>query len=498
MKVNSKTAFGIDVRSDAVSFVQLEKNGRQIKFVRASTVPLPEGTISDGMVNNPAALAGVLKSFRLAGLMRSADAGLTICAEPVLLQILNLPESTPDEVKKIIQDEVRQYAVLPLKNIEMDYCSLKTADNHSKRVLVGASQTEHFNFTVKAIEKYHIDIRLIEPTTTAFIRACFNKVIKLAGEKNIMLLLIRDETLTLCIFERQRLEFLRTKKIDMNTVNSISKTNWLAREIESVIQFYEVENDSMARPWQVIVAACSDAESDIAEKIRKDISRQNIEILPFNNNMMGIEIDEQCQTPICPVAAGAAMKLLGEDPGGISLNLLPKEIVSIRKARSEMLVIANVLACLFIVFFGYITFLGKKSINVSHAVYAQKNKQSGTDIQQMVKSRKNLNGKLSNMENCISAVNRLNEGKSYQNWAGLLAGLVNTVPQTVLIENLEEKGGNIMEIDGVAVNYDSISSFVNLLTQKGLVESASLKNSSRSTKYSNGMIDYKIVCYLKQ
>jgi Tfp pilus assembly protein PilN len=500
MNMKTKTAFGIDICTDAVSFVQLEKNGRQVKFLRASTIPLPDGIISDELVRNPAALAVVLEDFKISGPIRSINAALTICAEPVLLQILNLPESSPGEVKKIIQDEVRQYAILPLKNVEMDYCSLKSTDTNSKRVLIGATQTEHLNATVNAIEKRHINIKSIEPPITAFLRACFNKVIRPAGEKNVMFLLIRGENLTLCIFKRQRLEFLRTKKFDADIVSSAQQSAWLGREIESVIQFYELEDGSNTQPWKVIVAACPDAECDpeIADKVKKSISLQNVEVLPFNNSMMDIQIDNLPKTPICPIAVGAAMKLLREDFSGISLNLLPKEIVSIRKARNEMLIIANVMACLLILFFGYITFLSKKSINVGQAVYAQKHKHADTGIQQMVGLRKNLNDELNNIQNGISAANKLTEGKGYHNWAGLLVGLVNAVPNTVWIESLEENGNDVMEIDGVAVNYDAINSFVNLLAQEGLVSAASLKDSKQNAKYGNGMIDYKIVCYLKR
>jgi Tfp pilus assembly PilM family ATPase/Tfp pilus assembly protein PilN len=499
MKIQSKTAFGIDVCANAVSFVQLEKIDRQVKFLRASTIPLPEGIISDDLIQNPAALAAVLGDFKISGPLKSINAALTICAEPVLLQILNLPESSPGEVKKIIQDEIRQYAILPLKNIEMDYCSLKSMDMNSKRVLVGATQTEHLSAAVNAIEKHHINIKSVEPAITAFLRACFNKVIRLAGEKNIMFLLIRNKSLTLCIFKKQRLEFLRTKKIDADVVKSVRQNSWFSQEIESVIQFYELENDSNAQPWKVIVAACPDAKygSEIADKVKKDISLQNVEVLAFDNSMMDIQIEKPLRIPVSPIAAGAAMKLLGKDFSGISLNLLPKEIVSIRKARNEMLVIANAAACLLILFFGYITFLSKKSINIGREVYARQHKQADTDIQQMVDLRKNLNDKLNNIQNGISAANKLTEEKGCQNWAGLLAGLVNVVPQTVLIENLEGKGGNVMEIDGVAVNYDAINSFVNLLTQEGLVSAASLKNSKQNAKYRNGMIDYKIICYLK-
>ena len=121
-------------------------------------MPLDPAIVNNGVVQDPAALAKVLKELKIAGTLKHRNAVLTICAEPVLLQILNLPDSLPGEAIRFIRNEVKQYAVLPLKNIEMDYCGLKSSDAQTKRVLVGASQIEHLSMTVKAIAKDNINV----------------------------------------------------------------------------------------------------------------------------------------------------------------------------------------------------------------------------------------------------------------------------------------------------------------------------------------------------
>lgn len=498
MNMNDKKVFGIDICTNSVSFVQLEKTGRQIKFLRGGTVPLADGIVREGVVQDTARLIDAVKSFNITGALGHINSALTICAEPILLQILNLPDCSPGEVKKIVQDEVRQYAVLPLKNIEMDYCGLKSADSQTKRVLVGAAQSEHLNLTIRSLEKHHINVKTIEPAVTAFIRSCFDKVIRPASGKNVMLLLIRDENLTLCIFKKQRLEFLRTKKFESDIISSAQRGVWLGRDMESVIQFYELEEGANAQPWRVIVSAFPDAgnNSQIADELKKNTARQNVEVSAFDNSMLDIEIGQNNQTQISAVAAGSAMKLLNENSTGISLDLMPKEIVSIKKARKEMLVIVNAAACLLLLLFVYLAFISRKSTTVGHKVYTEKQKQIETNMQQIIEVRKDIDSRLGSMKNNLSAVNKAVAGRSYHNWGRLLAELVKNVPQTILIQNLQGKGGNVIEIEGLATNYGAVDSFVNNLSHSQMFGEATLADAGQDAKYGSGFVNYKIVCSL--
>jgi Tfp pilus assembly PilM family ATPase/Tfp pilus assembly protein PilN len=494
-----KSAFGIDICKNAVNFVELEKNNRQIKVVRAGCIPLDQAIMKDGLVQDPAALAGALRQLKVTGAFKHGNATLVICAEPVLLQILTLPDSAPGEVKKIIQNEIRQYAVLPLKNVELDYCGLRSSDVQTKRVLVGATQTEHLSAAAKAIEKDNINVKAVEPAITAFIRVCFNKIIKSAGEKNIMLLLVRDDTLNLCVFEKQKLEFLRVKKFETDIVASQQRSNWLRSEVESVIQFYELEKAARAQSWQIFVACCPENKYSvqIAGEIKSQILRQDVEIAAFENSLADIVMDDNACKEIPPVAAGAAMKLLDEGLSGIKLDLLPKEIIAARKDRKEMLIIANVAACLFILLFLYIAMLGKKSISVSRHITTKKQKQTNIDTFELIKSKENIIDKSGRVESYLAALRQVVGKRNCYNWAKFLVELTNITPQTVMIRNLQIKNDSVMKIDGSAVNHKSLNDFVGLLGQSKEISSASLASATQDVKRNSGLINYSIVCYLR-
>ena len=340
----------------------------------------------------------------------------------------------------------------------------------------------------------------IEPAITAFVRICYDRIIKPQREKNIIFLLIRDDTLNLCVFEKQRLEFLRIKKFEADIAGSQQRSNWLRNEIESVIQFHELEKETKAQGWQIFVACCPENKYSvqIAGEIKSQILRQNVEIAAFENSLIEKVMDSNNNKEISPVAAGAAMKLLDEGSSGIKLNLLPKEIVSIRKAKKELLIILNVAACLLVLLFLHIALLNKRFINVSRHIYTEKQKQFNVNILELVKSKKDIDEKVKFAENNLATVRKTVGDKSCHNWAKLLAELAGAVPQTVLIQNLQGKGDNIMKIDGLAVSYEAVSDFVGLLGQSKGISSASLASVGQNTKFGNGLIDYSIVCSLRQ
>jgi Tfp pilus assembly protein PilN len=354
--------------------------------------------------------------------------------------------------------------------------------------------------TVKAIAKDNIEVSAIEPAITAFIRICYDRIIRPAKEKNIILLLIRDDTLNLCVFEKQRLEFLRIKKFEACLAESQQRSNWLRSEIESVIQFYELEKETKAQGWQIFVACCPENKysAQIAGEIKSQILRQNVEISAFENSLIDMVIDSNNNEEISPVAAGAAMKLLDEGSSGIKLNLLPKEIVSVKKAKKEMLIIVNAAACLFVLLFLYIALLSKKSINISQYIYAKKQKQLNVNTLELIQSKKDIGEKSRLAENTLAAVQRVVKDRNCHNWAKLLTDLANAVPQTVLIQNLQGKGDNLMKIDGLAVSFEAVNDFIGRLGKSKGITSVSLASASRNTKFGNGLIDYSIVCSLSQ
>jgi Tfp pilus assembly protein PilN len=109
---------------------------------------------------------------------------------------------------------------------------------------------------------------------------------------------------------------------------------------------------------------------------------------------------------------------------------------------------------------------------------------------------RNISRKTKLAENNLATVSKTIENKSWHNWGKLLTELADITPQTVLIKNLRTENDNTVRIDGLAVSFEAVNSFVGLLEQSSQISSASLSSAGQETKSGNGLIDYSITCSL--
>ncbi len=488
-----KKALGIDVCKDSVNVVRLERNGEKITILGGSRVKI-EKESADSKT-----FAGAVIKSKLTSFPRHCEASVCFNGSPELLQILNLPDASPDAARKFIQEELRQYAVLPLKNVQIDYCALKGSSDR-KNVLVGAAQAEPLIAVTKELEKKNVDIRLIEPAIAALIRACYNKVIKAAGGKNVMLVLLHDENMSLCVFSGQKCDFLRTKKFDFDIPESPEQAGAIAHQIDSVVQFYELERVSKQEKWPVFLATSRESAKtkETARQIQEHIYHKNIEITVLDSSHTDIICKDAANQDFSLVAAGAAMKLLDSDNSGININILPDEIFEIRKSWRNLIIIANVAAVILLFMFLYMGFLAKKTADVKDELIRKEQSMPNFNISELMKAQADANDKTVRISRNIKALETAFEKKNWNNWAYILAEVVSKTPANIQIQEMRARDASTMQIEGLAVNYNAVNDFVGSLNKCKTVSSAQLADTKQNPRYAGSVVDYLITCSIKK
>ncbi|PKL47194.1 MAG: hypothetical protein CVV39_06175 [Planctomycetes bacterium HGW-Planctomycetes-1] len=488
-----KKAVGIDVCKNSVNVVRLERNGEKISILGSSRAKIEKET------GEAKTFAGAVIKSKLTGFPRHCEASVCFNGSPELLQILNLPDSSPDAARKFIQEELRQYAVLPLKNVQIDYCALK-GSSEKKSVLVGAAQCEPLTAVTKELEKKNVDIRLIEPAIVALIRACYNKVVKPACNSNVMLVLLHDENMSLCVFSNQRFDFLRTKKFDFDIPESPQQAGAIAHQIDSVVQFYELERVSKQEKWPVFLAtSCESAKTkEIARQIQEHIYHKSIEITALDASHTDIICENAANQDFSLVAAGTAMKLLDNDNSGININMLPDEIFEIRKSRKHLVIIANVAAVILLFMFLYMGFLAKKTAGVKNELGKKEQSTSNFNISELMKAQADANDRTVRITRHIDALETVFEDKNWNNWAYILAEVVSKTPGTIQIQEMRARDASTMQLEGLAVNYNAVNDFVDSLNKCKTVSSAQLADTKQNPRYANNVVDYLITCSIKK
>jgi Tfp pilus assembly protein PilN len=488
--------FGIDVCKNYINVVRLERQGEKIILTESMQIPLDIKSNSPDAQTDPKVLANAIKSLKLTRRLEHCDAALCLGSSPDLLQILKLPETMPHNIIKYIHDEIRQYAVLPLKNIKTDYCALRsTASADSKQVLVGACPAQPLVDTTRELERYHIDIGLIEPAVVSLIRACYRKIICAAHEKNTMLALLGDDVLNICVFNGQKLDFLRTKKIDDNS-DSNACAQAIAAQIQSVVQFYEMEKPLQPKAWQIFLTCRQSASQaiPITEQL-KNILPQSIEVNPVLPEHLNI-VNKTANSDFSPAAVGAAMKLLKADDSEISINMVPDEISEIRKSNKQLLVIIDIAAAILVLLFIHIAQLGIQSSRANTEITKSSKVQSEQSLSQLSRAKADVNEQSTKIAANIETLEKIVPESSKRNWAYVLAEISKKVPQTVQIQNMQARDSQSLTIEGVAVNYAAVTDFIKRLSECKTIGTSQLEDTKQNTQYGEGFIDYSITCSL--
>ncbi len=477
MKPHHKKVIGIDVCQNSVSVVRLERSADKILLTESRKIPFGK-QISFDCHSDFKYLARLIKSLKLTKNLEHCDTAVCFCSSPDLLQMLRLPDSNPHNSIKYIYDEIRQYAVLPLKNRKIDYCSLRSSDG--RNVLVGACQTEPLVELAKELGKIQVDIRLIEPAILSLVRACYRKIIGLTKDKNTMLVLVRNDTVNICVFAGQMFDFLRTKKTEPNSTA-------VSEQIQSVLQYYEFEKNAHQDKWQIFIHGCDIQKNQL----------QNVEINTITPEHLNIV--NQCNAAeFSFAAAGAAMNLLGFNDSGISINMIPDEISEIRKSNKNLLLIVNTAAVILVLLFLHIAQLAIQTSEAKAKIEKQMKIKSEIDIAQLARRQADANEQIRLMTKNIALLSKAMPDNSRINWAYAIAEISKKSPQTVQINKINLKGKNSFSIEGVAVNYAAVSDFINRLSECRTISSAQLADTKQNSQYGNGFMDFSITCAIAQ
>ncbi|HBG28670.1 MAG: hypothetical protein A2Y10_12010 [Planctomycetes bacterium GWF2_41_51] len=499
MNPNHKKAIGIDVCGKFVNIICLKKNGRKIILTYSKQLPLAKEIINGETGAALKSLAGTLKHLKLTKRLSHCEAGLCVCSYPELLQIFKLPDSAPQAGIKFIQDEIRQYAVLPLKNIKTDYCMLQgNMGSENRRVLVGACQPEPFAEAAKELEKIQIDVNLVEPAIVSLIRACYRKVIMQTEHKNTIFILLRDDVINLCVFNGSKFDFLRTKKIDCNNSEQNSPAEVIAEQVESVIQYYELEKASDQNKWQLFLNCCPHTSESprMAEQLKKLTNRQNLEIYAIGPEHIGIESENKNTVDFSVVAVGAAMKLLDCNDSQISINMIPDELSEIRKSYKHFLMIINTAAVILLLLFLHIAQLSVKTAEANTEI--SKKSKSRSNIPQLARVEEDVNSQTLQVTKQINILRDINKDRVWNNLANILVDISNKAPETIQFHTIESRISGKLTIDGIAVSYDAVNSFIEKLAACKSISSTQITYVKQNMLYGNGLVDFSINCTLAE
>ncbi|MHC4759474.1 MAG: type IV pilus biogenesis protein PilM, partial [Planctomycetota bacterium] len=328
--IKKQTALGIDISNEGIHLALVKKNQNGISILKTASGPVPSGAVIDGNIEDAHLLAKAIKKIKAGSRIGSHASAISMVAKPFLMQILELPKNKFNNAREFIRDEVKHYAQLPTHNAVIDYCGIKNSDGTGqRRALVVAVEQNKINEASKILNQKGLRIDAIEPACLAYIRECFAKKIAARYDTNLLFAVIHNNTVTLSLFRNQVLDFVRNKQIDIESLENGKFSECLAKEIQEITQFYEIEVSGKCEDWQVTVVAENFEDNDhvLSKSLNKNVQRVTLDVCSYQDTQNETELWLQEQdNNASPVAVGLAMKLLACNDSGLNINLLPKEI----------------------------------------------------------------------------------------------------------------------------------------------------------------------------
>ena len=496
-----KKVLGVEITEERINMALLKKQGDKISLLKVADGPVPEGTIKNGNVENPVALAKAIKILKLKNRMYADRTAISLVANPVLAQILELPNDVNGNVRQFINNEVKHYAVLPIKKAALDFCKIKSSTpTGNRRVLIIATDGQKISAIVRELYKKGVGIDVIEPAWMAYARACFDKKISKLSGSNQLFAMINKGTLTLSVFKDKKLDFVRVQPVESSESDSDMILNWIAEQINAVIKFYECGSSKQYSKWQINIFALESKGpgKDKEEYLQSLLSdKATLSIQTPENAYLDIpfKINNSCKK-LSVVAIGLAMKLLTINNDDLNINLMPSEAIAAKSREKKTLVMANIAAAFVVIMIISVLFFNTKIADVKAnteksggEILGKNTKMMLTEQLKLDKDEKQISDKLDNVISVIKT------DSSFQ-WGQILQNIGLVIPKNNRLTSIRSTESGML-LNGQALTYDAIYLFVDALNKCGNIKSAEIVNTTNNAQ-SSRIVSYTIRCVFIQ
>jgi Tfp pilus assembly protein PilN len=505
VKLDTKKAIGIDISGTHISLALLKKSSDGVKLLKAVSCPVPAGAVKDGKIENTAILAKAVRKLRNRIGMQTTRTAVSLFAEPTAMQIMDLPSQVPSNIGKFVRDQVKHFAVLLGKRIALDFFAVSgigSGAGLASRVLTVATDGQQVDKLVEMYRRAGITVEAIEPPLLACTRALYAEKIEKNYDSNVLIAVLRDNSLTLCVFRKQTMDFVRTRQISEEKTEPGELCQWLAGQMNTIIQSYDIETPLSCRKWEVaVVADCARLPADAQEILKANVARANLQLLTSKDICQTAVVSpsrrftncRQTGEPSLP-AIGLAMKLLDTGVCNLGVNLLPQEAIKLRATQKRALITANIMATVLLLMILLVSGPVWKTKKLNESI-EDKRARLSQSARSLVEKRELVNGQVNTISSKLSLINKILDSRRDAYWPGLLSDVAKKRPKTVCITSLSSNTGSQMSLKGLAISNEDVYLFVDMLNKSEHIDSAAIFETKKDSD-NNGLVSFEIRCSL--
>lgn len=130
----SDRVVGLELDTGEARVVELCGNARAPSMVTCGRISLPEGSMSEGMVNDPEAVAQALKELWAKSRVSSNRIILGIANQGVLVRFITMPKVPMDKVGQVIRFQAQDYLPMAVESTVMDYAVVGEKESEESKL----------------------------------------------------------------------------------------------------------------------------------------------------------------------------------------------------------------------------------------------------------------------------------------------------------------------------------------------------------------------------
>ncbi|HIK03361.1 MAG TPA: pilus assembly protein PilM [Trichormus sp. M33_DOE_039] len=216
----SHRGVGVEIAPERVNVVQLRKQRQGLKLESLTSVPVPEGIVTDGQINDPPAMAQLIQQALAESKIKTSRVSTGVPGRDSIVRIIPVPAELDDKELRdmVLNHEAGLYLPYPREEADVDYQKLGyfvDEDGIEKvQVLLVATRKEVTDTYISTFEQAGLQINVLEINSFALIRTIRDRHLReLSPQEAAVLVDIEFDSTEIAIVVNGIPQFSRTVPI---------------------------------------------------------------------------------------------------------------------------------------------------------------------------------------------------------------------------------------------------------------------------------------------
>lgn len=182
--VVGRRVVGLEIDTGIAHAVEMAGKASSPNLVHLGYIPLPGGTVREGMIIDPEQVGLALKEYWHKAGFRERNVMVGISNQGVLVRHITVPKVPANKLKNVIQYQAQEYLPIPLESVVIDYLVLDEIEVHGEaekqlEVLLVAARRDMLEKIMETLAIARLDPVDVDVSSMAMIRLLPQKALEM-------------------------------------------------------------------------------------------------------------------------------------------------------------------------------------------------------------------------------------------------------------------------------------------------------------------------------